>query len=83
MVGFLAGKLHQKWLIPSASVLKLSEHFAQDWPLGFTKNDIPKLAIAFKVLLGTAQTRHVRCQVIRLFKVGWREVTVCWFEDER
>ena len=40
--GFLWKKPEQKWLIPSASVLQLSKHFSQDWPLGFAKNEVPK-----------------------------------------
>jgi len=48
----------------------MAEYFAQNWSLGFGKNDVPKAAIAFKVLLGAAQTRHAPRQVIGMVKVG-------------
>jgi hypothetical protein len=51
--------------------------------LGFAKNDVPKTAIAFKVLLGAAETRHALRQVIRMVKVGWGHVTVRRFEGQR
>jgi len=61
--------LKDKWLIPSASVFQIAEYFAQNWSLGFGKNDFPKAAIAFKALLGAAQTRHAPRQVIGMVKV--------------
>jgi hypothetical protein len=81
--GFWRKKFEEKWLIPSASVLQVSEHFAQNWSLGFGKNDVPKLAFAFKVVLGAAQTRHVLRQLIGMVKVRQREVTVCRFDRQR
>ena len=48
----------------------MAEYFAQNWSLGLGKNDVPKAAIAFKVLLGAAQTRHASRQVIAMVKVG-------------
>src|SRR6516164_6103910 len=81
--GFWWKKFEQKWPIPSHSVFQLSEHFAQDWPLGFAKNDVPEMAIAFKVLIGTAQPRHPHCQLIGMVEVRWGEVTVRRLESQR
>jgi hypothetical protein len=53
--GFWRKKLEQKWPIPSHSVLQLSEHFAQDWPLGLAEKAVPKLAIIFKMVLGVVE----------------------------
>jgi hypothetical protein len=61
----------------------LSEHLAQDWPLGLTQDDVPKMAIAFKVLLGVLNARSSLSKVIGMAKVGRREVTVRQFEDKR
>ena len=54
---FWRKKLEQKWPIPSHSVVLLSEHLALDWPLGFAKNAIPKMAVIFKVFLGVLGSR--------------------------
>jgi hypothetical protein len=34
------------------------EHFAQDWPLSFAENSVPKLAIVFKMILGVVDARQ-------------------------
>jgi hypothetical protein len=54
----------------------LSEHFGQNWSVGFAKNAVPKLAIVFKEAPGAVAARYPLGQIIGMVKVGWREVTV-------
>jgi hypothetical protein len=63
-------------LITSRTVLQLREYLAQDWPLGFSENNHPKVAVVLKMLLSVASVGCSFCQLMGLIKVGRREVTM-------
>jgi len=80
MVGNAMTKVDR--LLPRHSVSQLSEHFAQDWPLGFTENAVPKMAAIFKGVLGVVASGYALRQFTGMVKVGWGEVTVRRFEGQ-
>jgi hypothetical protein len=51
--------------------------------LGFAKETVPKLAMMLKVLLGVVATPYSLRQLIRMVKVGRREVAVGRFKGQR
>ena len=82
--GFRCRKnLNVERIIPRHSVVQLSEHFAQNWSLGFAEETVPKLAMMFKVLLGVVATPYSLGQLIGMVKVSRREVAVGWFMGRR
>jgi hypothetical protein len=57
--GFRCRKyLEVEWIISRHSVVQLSKYFAQNWSLAFAENDVPKLAMMFKMVLGVVDARY-------------------------
>jgi hypothetical protein len=76
-------ELQKQWVITAGSIVQFSEQLPKNRPLSFLKNNVPKAAVTFEVLLRVVGARYSPCQLVSTVEVGRSKMRMRRFNGQR